>query len=393
MKILIITPMYEIKDRKNLFHDSSAVHYLLKHWGKECEILVIYTYFNSIKSIGRYVKLEERQWYKKGYEYNVDGINVEMIETQLLINQKRLNYTQVKRLDNKIQEVLKKYDFINPDKLICHLPCYHGNQIVDKINADEKIAILHSSDVKKTKKDKKYILELENNFSRIYTRSKSIYEYFTKFKLKALQKEIICSGIPTDSNNAKRDFSNIQKREKRILFVGKLIKRKNVDLVINALAKISDRIDFKFLIIGKGKERNNIDNLIKKCNLKNKIYIIQEMPRKEVMEQMEKADIFIMPSVNETLGLVYLEAMSKGCLTIATKGEGIDGIILNEKNGMLIEPTEKSIIEIFEKIFNFNEEDFKKYSTNAIKTAYKFEEKKVSKEYYKLIMDREIQKK
>ena len=48
-----------------------------------------------------------------------------------------------------------------------------------------------------------------------------------------------------------------------------------------------------------------------------------------------QSDVFVLPSVNETFGMVYLEAMSQGCIPIGTSGEGIDGIIENGKNGYL----------------------------------------------------------
>ena len=48
---------------------------------------------------------------------------------------------------------------------------------------------------------------------------------------------------------------------------------------------------------------------------------------------MEESDVFAMVSSPETFGLVYIEAMAKGCVTIGSKGEGIDGVIVNNENG------------------------------------------------------------
>ena len=67
------------------------------------------------------------------------------------------------------------------------------------------------------------------------------------------------------------------------------------------------------------------------------------------MHMMAGADFFVMPSYPEGLGIVYLEAMGEGCITIGTKGEGIDGIIRDGENGFLVERDDAlAIAEIIE---------------------------------------------
>ena len=46
---------------------------------------------------------------------------------------------------------------------------------------------------------------------------------------------------------------------------------------------------------------------------------------------IHNADCFVMVSSREAFGLVYVEAMAKGCIVIATKGQGMDGIIKTER--------------------------------------------------------------
>ena len=59
-----------------------------------------------------------------------------------------------------------------------------------------------------------------------------------------------------------------------------------------------------------------------------------------------------MPSINEGFGIVYLEAMKAGCITIGTKGEGIDGFIENGKNGFLVNPNVDEIVKLIDEIYN-----------------------------------------
>lgn len=61
------------------------------------------------------------------------------------------------------------------------------------------------------------------------------------------------------------------------------------------------------------------------------------LTREQTLEEFRKAEVFVMISSPETLGLVYLEAMSQGCVAIGSRNEGIDGILVDGKNGYLVE--------------------------------------------------------
>ena len=65
-----------------------------------------------------------------------------------------------------------------------------------------------------------------------------------------------------------------------------------------------------------------------------------------VLEEMSKAEFFIMPSVQEGFGIVYLEAMASGCITIGTEGEGIADLIISGENGLLVPPNEPDAIAL-----------------------------------------------
>jgi len=57
------------------------------------------------------------------------------------------------------------------------------------------------------------------------------------------------------------------------------------------------------------------------------------MEKEHLIKEYEKADIFVMPSVNETFGLVYAEAMTQGLPVIYSQGEGFDGQFLEGEVG------------------------------------------------------------
>ena len=98
----------------------------------------------------------------------------------------------------------------------------------------------------------------------------------------------------------------------------------------------SETICYSLTIVGDGSDKKLLMELAKNKKLE-KVIFKGKLPHSSVIDEMRKADCFIMISENEVFGLVYLEAMSQGCITIASKGEGIDGIIQDKKNGFFMQ--------------------------------------------------------
>ena len=69
---------------------------------------------------------------------------------------------------------------------------------------------------------------------------------------------------------------------------------------------------------------------------------------------MQMSECFIMVSKNETFGLVYLEAMLQGCIVVASKNEGIDGIIIHGENGFLCNAGDVNELTKNLKIYRFS---------------------------------------
>lgn len=126
--------------------------------------------------------------------------------------------------------------------------------------------------------------------------------------------------------------------EHRIIYVGTLIKRKKADTIIRALSLLRDEYSFHFTIIGSGECEAEFRALTGELKMDDLVEFIPWMPREQVLEYMRESDCFVMPSYNETFGIVYVEAMASGCYTIGSRGEGIDGTIKDGHNGALVEP-------------------------------------------------------
>src|SRR5690606_4649494 len=137
-------------------------------------------------------------------------------------------------------------------------------------------------------------------------------------------------------------FINAEKKEVnnlRFLYVGRLVKRKNLLMLIDAIKIL--RKEFSELtlhIVGSGgsyekevqtKAKSNTDFVTIQSVIKDK---------GKLMQVYRKHDAFVMPSFYETFGLVYLEALSQGLPVLMAKDDGIDGVFPNHSVGESADP-------------------------------------------------------
>lgn len=161
-------------------------------------------------------------------------------------------------------------------------------------------------------------------------------------------------GVKTHTQRILNGFAveNIQPAEKvrhRVVQAGNLIPLKYYNHTIRALARIkSNYPDLTFIIVGEGPERPRLEALCQELGIAECVQFAGQLPNPDTLAEMAKAEIFVMPSSPEGFGIVYLEAMASGCITIGTRGEGIADVITHGENGYLVEP--KSVDSIVETV-------------------------------------------
>ena len=89
-----------------------------------------------------------------------------------------------------------------------------------------------------------------------------------------------------------------------------------------------------------------------------------------------------MVSSPETFGLVYIEAMAKGCITIGSKGEGIDGVMKMARMVFCKAGDVKVLTSVLESILSLDKATKTRIISNAIDTARNLTQENVSREYY-----------
>jgi glycosyltransferase involved in cell wall biosynthesis len=122
-----------------------------------------------------------------------------------------------------------------------------------------------------------------------------------------------------------------------ILQVGHLIPSKRNAVTIQALSRLREIYpQITLTVIGAGVLRQQLEELVKDLGLTDAVTFTGQVPNPKVLEAMARSSYFIMPSKPEGFGIVYLEAMSNGCITVGTEGEGISDLIQSSKNGFLV---------------------------------------------------------
>ena len=136
-------------------------------------------------------------------------------------------------------------------------------------------------------------------------------------------KQFVCYSGVAQPLNQRTLNSNVS----RIVYAGALIKRKYPDIISNALRN-SSLTNCRLFVCGHG----SLYNKISKDGISVMMGLLNQ---NDLFQLFESSDIFVMVSRDEAFGLVYLEAMVRGMIVIASRNEGMDGIILDGWNGFL----------------------------------------------------------
>ena len=361
MKILLVTDLYPIEN-ENVTHAISDFAQEWKNQGHEVE--VIRPNF-TVNTIIRGRKLKDEKLYQQ------NGIKIwnENYWTPFWFNIE-------KKLPNDFN--LKNYDV-----LISHMPCgaIFANKILKKTKI-KYVCAVHASDIVvltklKYKMFRNALVEAYNKADKIAARSPILKEKISKIIKNADDKTFVAySGINAEISEPKQT----KKDKLRICTTASLIKRKNVDILLNAAAE-ADIDNFELTVMGEGKERKKLEKLARKLKIAEKVKFTGKISNKEVFKNLKESDVFALVSDNETFGLCYLEAMSAGNIVVAKKEDGIDGIIKDNENGLLVNADIKELAKILNRISKMDLSEKNRLQHNAQKTAAEMTISKAAEEY------------
>lgn len=389
--------MYPSDDMK-LLNDTAVCHYFAIHWqqmGYNVRVIHLYHtypfyYYPLLKAANKYLAsktgmaiLEHRE--TKEYTYIKDKIKV----TRIPVCKKRplgeFKYQVAIKTGQRIAEIIREEHF-EPDFILGHF-LHPSIEIVSYLKSQYPKAITTVSLHGEEKILNKTVTESLPNIDMMGYRSYPIKKAFER--IYGEKPYFMCfSGVPESFIASAREYK--KNEVSNFVYVGSLIERKKPVSLLYALKDAMGDQNFKLTYVGTGKQEKEIVNVSKKLGISDKVNLVGRIPRESVTKELDKADVFIMISKSETFGLVYLEAMARGCIVIASKNEGMDGIIEDGVNGFLCEAGNSSeLSSIIKRIMSLRTDELNELSRNAVNTAQRMTDRKMAMEYISKISNKD----
>lgn len=131
--------------------------------------------------------------------------------------------------------------------------------------------------------------------------------------------------------------------EKLVLFVGRLVHEKGVGMLVDAIPRILQRVDAKFVIVGEGYLKEQLLARVEELGVTHKTFISGFLDTSTVKHLFRTADVCVVPSLYEPFGIVALEAMAAKSTLVTTGSGGLGEIVEHDKHGVVVYPSAESI--------------------------------------------------
>lgn len=179
-------------------------------------------------------------------------------------------------------------------------------------------------------------------YDKIIAISPQVRDFWQKYTDKNIP--VVATGVDFAKFHSEKDESL---RKLNVVFVGRLILRKGVLVLLEAVKNFAEKNEISLKIIGKGPQKVELEKFVYKNNLAKIVKFVGEVS--DIENYFARADVAIFPSLygDGLMGSV-LEAMASSCVVISTKNNGNDEILADVR-GFLIEPNnEKEVREKLE---------------------------------------------
>jgi len=215
----------------------------------------------------------------------------------------------------------------------------------------------------------------KNALKELFTQADALHFVSEWLKTRAIELgadeakcRVIYAGIDSDYFKPSRQKSSSAKIS--IVSTGRLVKLKGFDFAVRAIAALVNLYpEIEYRIIGSGEEFDDLKRLIQSLKLEKNVFLLGFKSKSEVRDSLQQADIYLQPSLTESLCAAVLEAASMGLPIIASRVGGIPEIVQDGVNGLLTLPADvESIIEGLKFLIN-NPIKASQFGTEARKTV------------------------
>ncbi|AKP80305.1 MULTISPECIES: glycosyltransferase family 4 protein [Priestia] len=284
-----------------------------------------------------------------------------------ILNHQRLIYVYEKMLETIN---LEKYDILHAQDLFTANILGRFNEFYNKPLFYTPHGMFTSNRlkfniIKKSSVEEAYFTELESKAieyaSHIIVLSDSFREPLIKLGAKNRNITTVITGIDYPVNQREGKEKDSQKLV--ITCVARLGPRKGHNYLFDALARLKKYTsNVEVLIVGDGQMREKLEKQKKALGLSMVNFLGS---RDDVPSLLNKTDIFVLPTINDSLPISIIEAMHSGTAVISTNCGGIPELIKHNKTGIIVEPGDPEQLAHALKFLITNKEVRNKMSTTA----------------------------
>ncbi|MBK0295739.1 MULTISPECIES: glycosyltransferase family 4 protein [Priestia] len=284
-----------------------------------------------------------------------------------ILNHQRLIYVYEKMLETIN---LEKYDILHAQDLFTANILGRFNEFYNKPLFYTPHGMFTSNRlkfniIKKSSVEEAYFTELESKAieyaSHIIVLSDSFREPLIKLGAKNRNITTVITGIDYPVNQREGKEKDSQKLV--ITCVARLGPRKGHNYLFDALARLKKYTsNVEVLIVGDGQMREKLEKQKKALGLSMVNFLGS---RDDVPSLLNKTDIFVLPTINDSLPISIIEAMHSGTAVISTNCGGIPELIKHNKTGIIVEPGDPKQLAHALKFLITNKEVRNKMSTTA----------------------------
>lgn len=392
MRLFVLTPIYSSTTQGS--GTTPVVHYFAKEWVKLGHDVHVYHLCARFPGFFYYVSRLFQHKLNTIFgslvpteiptdaEYEIDGVHVHRIVIKKYIPHSLYSKHKISGIVDYLEKGFKQFGI--PDVLIGH---WHNPSLDIMMEVKNRIKIrtclvLHENSFNLEKYYGDRTCDNLKLIDIIGFRNKTAKSNFIKRYGCPKSSFIAYSGVSPAFLEAGLNFRpDFEGGVIRFVFVGSLIARKHPTAIIKALDLVYPRNPFYITFVGDGAEKNNISSS-QSNNSQGVISFTGRIIREEIIEHLKQSQIFVMISEGEIFGLVYLEAMALGLIPIGSRGEGIDGIIIDGYNGFLCNAGDSDeLASIIGRINKMTKEDLESISRNAQNTAQNYSDINAAKHY------------
>ena len=126
--------------------------------------------------------------------------------------------------------------------------------------------------------------------------------------------------------------------EKLVLFVGRLVYEKGAQVLINAIPRILEKVNAKFVIVGSGYMKEQLSSIVRSMGLEHKVLFTGFVDEETLLRLQSCADVSVVPSLFEPFGIVALEAMAAKSPVVVSDTGGLSEIVDHDSTGVKVYP-------------------------------------------------------